>query len=86
MDRAWHHNEPLLLVGESGGGKTTVVHLLSSLLAKGGLDIIKLHINSKAFDVLGGLGKNDQKYRLTGWQCNTCMLASLPSNQTYGRV
>ena len=78
VGRAWQHNEPVLLVGETGGGKTTVVHLLSSLLAKGGLHSINLHTNSEASDFLGGLRPNrkaDQDGALFLWVDGPLVLA-----------
>ncbi|XJO73933.1 hypothetical protein BDV3_004832 [Batrachochytrium dendrobatidis] len=49
---AMQHSEPVLLVGETGCGKTTVVQILSAL-ANRHLHIINAHQNSETADFLG---------------------------------
>ena len=47
--------EPVLLVGETGGGKTTVCELLAKARGYGGLTVINCHMHSEAADFLGAL-------------------------------
>lgn len=54
LERALRFNEPVLLVGETGGGKTTVCQMVAAL--KGcQLQIINCHSNTEAADFIGGL-------------------------------
>ena len=48
------HSEPVLLVGETGCGKTTVVQLLALLLGRP-LHIVNCHAHTETADFLGGL-------------------------------
>ena len=48
------HSEPVLLVGETGCGKTTVVQLLALLLRRP-LHIVNCHAHTETADFLGGL-------------------------------
>ncbi len=48
------NSEPVLLVGETGCGKTTVIQLLSIVL-KRQLRILNCHANTETADILGGL-------------------------------
>ena len=54
VNRCVKQKEPVLLVGETGCGKTTVVQLLSIFL-KRRLDVINCHASSETSDLLGGL-------------------------------
>lgn len=51
---AYKFNEPFLLVGETGVGKTTICQILSSLNGKK-LNIINCHMHSEAADFLGSM-------------------------------
>ena len=61
LARALKFNEPVLLVGPTGCGKTTIVQMLSP----SGLKIINCHQQTEASDFLGGLrpvrGESDSK-------------------------
>lgn len=46
--------EPVLLVGETGCGKTTIVQLLTQLMGRQ-LYCVNCHMNSEGSDFLGGL-------------------------------
>lgn len=46
--------EPILIVGETGCGKTTIVQLLSQLMSRP-LYCVNCHMNSEGSDFLGGL-------------------------------
>ena len=52
--RAWQHQEPVLLVGETGCGKTSVVQALAGLRGVK-LHSLSCHANTEAADLLGGL-------------------------------
>ncbi|XP_059609312.1 midasin [Phlebotomus argentipes] len=52
--KALSFNEPVLLVGPTGCGKTTVCQLVAETLAKS-LRILNCHMHSEAADFLGGL-------------------------------
>ena len=54
LERAMRFDEPVLLVGETGGGKTTACQLISMVLKKK-LSIINCHANTEAADFIGGL-------------------------------
>ncbi|KAJ9190362.1 hypothetical protein P3X46_001577 [Hevea brasiliensis] len=56
--------EPVLLVGETGGGKTTVCQLLSTALASK-LHILNCHQYSETSDFLGGFYPIRERSRLT---------------------
>ncbi|KAI1129610.1 hypothetical protein F5Y10DRAFT_290837 [Nemania abortiva] len=49
---ALHHNEPVLLVGDTGCGKTTVCQLLAESLGKE-LHIVNAHQNTETGDLIG---------------------------------
>jgi midasin len=51
---AMKFKEPILLVGETGCGKTTIVQLLSQLMNRK-LYCVNCHMNSEGSDFLGGL-------------------------------
>lgn len=51
---AMKFKEPILLVGETGCGKTTVVQLLAQLMNRQ-LYCVNCHMNSEGSDFLGGL-------------------------------
>ncbi|CAM9377533.1 unnamed protein product, partial [Scytosiphon promiscuus] len=52
--RCLSHEEPLLLVGATGCGKTTVCQLYSMLLQRR-MHVVNCHQNTEAADLLGGL-------------------------------
>ncbi|KAH7328502.1 hypothetical protein B0I35DRAFT_473203 [Stachybotrys elegans] len=52
LARALRNNEPVLLVGETGCGKTTVCQLLAEALGKG-LHIVNAHQNTETGDLIG---------------------------------
>lgn len=52
VSRALRNNEPVLLVGETGCGKTTVCQLLAEALGKR-LDIVNAHQNTETGDLIG---------------------------------
>ncbi|KAK5990072.1 Midasin [Cladobotryum mycophilum] len=52
VSRALRNNEPVLLVGETGCGKTTVVQLLAEALKKE-LNIVNAHQNTETGDLIG---------------------------------
>ncbi|KAF4457552.1 hypothetical protein F53441_602 [Fusarium austroafricanum] len=52
VSRALRNNEPVLLVGETGCGKTTVVQLLAEALKKE-LHILNAHQNTETGDLIG---------------------------------
>lgn len=52
--RSIQHNEPVLLVGETGCGKTTVVQLCAALLNVK-LHAVNCHQNSEVADFIGGM-------------------------------
>lgn len=72
---AYKFNEPFLLVGDTGVGKTTICQLLASINSKP-LHIVNCHMHSEAADFLGSMrpvragdqsSTNDQKQRLFEW-------------------
>ena len=54
LAHAWDHKEPVLLVGETGCGKTTVVDMVARVLGCG-LHSLSCHNNTESADFLGGL-------------------------------
>ena len=54
LAHAWHHKEPVLLVGETGCGKTTVVEVLAQLMGSSVFSL-SCHNNTESADFLGGL-------------------------------
>ncbi|KAK6519699.1 AAA ATPase midasin [Arthrobotrys megalospora] len=52
LERAIVKNEPVLLVGETGCGKTTVCQLLALALQKN-LEIVNAHMNTETGDIIG---------------------------------
>ncbi|KAM0253891.1 hypothetical protein ACHAQJ_007123 [Trichoderma viride] len=52
VSRALQNNEPVLLVGETGCGKTTVVQLLAEVLSRR-LHIVNAHQNTETGDIIG---------------------------------
>lgn len=53
LTRAMRHNEPVLLVGETGSGKTSVCQLYSSAVGRQ-LRMVNCHQNTETADILGG--------------------------------
>jgi midasin len=54
VSRCVEYREPVLLVGETGSGKTTVCQLLSAILQKD-LRMVNCHQSTEAADLLGSL-------------------------------
>ncbi|XP_034190386.2 midasin [Osmia lignaria lignaria] len=54
LSKACEFNEPVLLIGETGGGKTTVCQLLS-VIRRQKLSIVNCHMHTEASDFLGSL-------------------------------
>ncbi len=52
VSRAIHNNEPVLLVGETGCGKTTVCQMLADALSKK-LHTVNAHQNTETGDIIG---------------------------------
>ena len=52
ISKAIEHNEPILLIGETGGGKTQVFQTLSWMLGKE-LQIVNAHVNLETGDLIG---------------------------------
>ncbi|KAJ6263239.1 hypothetical protein Dda_1800 [Drechslerella dactyloides] len=52
LERAIAKNEPVLLVGETGCGKTTVCHLLA-LAYRRALETVNAHMNTETGDIIG---------------------------------
>ncbi|XP_010261987.1 PREDICTED: midasin isoform X2 [Nelumbo nucifera] len=65
VERCFKLREPVLLVGETGGGKTTVCQLLSIVL-KLKLHILNCHQYTETSDFLGGFYPVRDRSRLTG--------------------
>lgn len=63
--KALEFSEPVLLVGETGCGKTTVVQILSSLF-KQDLYSVNCHMHSESADFLGGLRPVREESRAQG--------------------
>ncbi|XP_065176268.1 midasin-like [Sycon ciliatum] len=80
--RAMEFDEPLLLVGETGCGKTTVCQLLSEL-RKQKLYCVNCHMHSEAGDFLGGLRPvratqpDEEPSKLFEWQDGPLVCALL---------
>ncbi|KAG8656474.1 hypothetical protein MANES_04G142500v8 [Manihot esculenta] len=64
LKRCYELREPVLLVGETGGGKTTVCQLLSTMLGSK-LHILNCHQYSETSDFLGGFFPIRERSRLT---------------------
>ncbi|XP_053995785.1 midasin isoform X2 [Hylaeus anthracinus] len=54
LTKAYDFKEPVLLIGETGGGKTTVCQLLS-VIKQQELSIVNCHMHTEASDFLGSL-------------------------------
>ncbi|KAK4269128.1 hypothetical protein QN277_022325 [Acacia crassicarpa] len=63
VERCYQLREPVLLVGETGGGKTTVCQLLSACLQMK-LHILNCHQNTETSDFIGGFGPIRERSRL----------------------
>ena len=57
VSRALKHNEPVLLVGETGTGKTSVCQLYADIVGKQ-LKTVNGHQNLEAADIIGGQRPN----------------------------
>jgi midasin len=68
LGHAWNHKEPVLLVGETGCGKITVVEVLAKLNSIK-LFSLNCHNNTESSDFLGGLrpDKGGQRRMLFQW-------------------
>ncbi|XP_043707635.1 midasin [Telopea speciosissima] len=64
LERCYKMREPVLLVGETGGGKTTVCQLLSIILGSK-LHILNCHQYTETSDFLGGFYPVRERSRLT---------------------
>ncbi|XP_078434368.1 midasin-like protein isoform X2 [Wolffia australiana] len=64
VERCYHLREPVLLIGETGGGKTTVCQLLSDVF-KSRLHILNCHQYTEASDFIGGFRPIRDRSRLT---------------------
>lgn len=53
VSQALVNNEPVLLVGETGSGKTTVCQVLAERMGKE-LHVINAHQNTETADIIGG--------------------------------
>lgn len=54
VSKALEYKEPVLLVGETGGGKTTVCDLLASMNGQN-LVTVNCHMHTESSDFIGGL-------------------------------
>ena len=54
VGQALQFDEPVLIVGETGSGKTTIIQLFAQILNKH-LYTVSCHQHSEASDFLGGL-------------------------------
>ncbi|XP_017886215.1 midasin [Ceratina calcarata] len=68
LSKACDFKEPVLLIGETGGGKTTVCQLLAAI-RKQRLSIINCHMHTEASDFLGSLRpvREHQSQKLFEW-------------------
>ena len=68
LGHAWNHKEPVLLVGETGCGKTTVVEVIAKLNSIK-LFSLNCHNNTESSDFLGGLrpDRGEQSRMLFQW-------------------
>ncbi|CAA6669952.1 unnamed protein product [Spirodela intermedia] len=64
VERCYKLREPVLLVGETGGGKTTVCQLLSAVI-RSRLHILNCHQYTEASDFIGGFHPVRDRSRLT---------------------
>ncbi|TPX38299.1 hypothetical protein SmJEL517_g00093 [Synchytrium microbalum] len=55
LSRCIQHSEPVLLVGETGTGKTTLCQYVASALAKKSLVVVNAHQSSESSDFLGSM-------------------------------
>ncbi|KAJ1986122.1 AAA ATPase midasin [Dimargaris cristalligena] len=74
------HREPVLLVGDTGTGKTTVCQVLAAVLHNQ-LHIVNCHQNTETADILGGQRPARQRAQLT-IQMRDILLALLPHMQS----
>ena len=80
-------NEPTLLVGETGTGKTTAVQELSKVLGKK-LHVFNMNQNTDSADLMGGFKPVDLKYLLKPiyelfLSVFTGMFEKTPNNQKF---
>ncbi|XP_044727018.1 midasin-like, partial [Chrysoperla carnea] len=70
ISKALQFNEPVLLVGNTGGGKTTICQILSEIHQQK-LYTINCHLHTESADFIGGLRpvreRTDDKNRLFEW-------------------
>ena len=80
---ALERNEPVLLVGETGGGKTTVCQILAEI-RKQQLVCVNCHMNTESADFIGGLrpAVNQEEGRLFEW-CDGPLLQAMQSGSLF---
>ena len=66
VQHAWSFHEPVLLVGETGCGKTTVVQVLSAMAGLN-LHCLNCHSNTESGDFLGSLRPDRKGEQLFAW-------------------
>ncbi|CAA3002690.1 Midasin [Olea europaea subsp. europaea] len=71
IERCYRMREPVLLVGETGGGKTTVAQLFSIILSSK-LHILNCHQYTESSDFLGGFYPVCERSRITSDFQNLC--------------
>ncbi|EPR78644.1 Midasin, partial [Spraguea lophii 42_110] len=50
---SFQNNEPILIVGDTGMGKTKVCEIIKDIIENNGMEIINLHANIEASDLIG---------------------------------
>eukprot|EP00850_Spirogloea_muscicola_P001040 SM000004S14910 [mRNA] locus=s4:133208:176671:- [translate_table: standard] len=83
VERCLRHNEPVLLVGDTGTGKTTVCQLLG-LLRQQQLHIINCHQHTETSDFLGGFRPIRDKDRISSQFSS--LSAGLITSETFQSV
>lgn len=83
VSKSLQFNEPVLLVGQSGCGKTTVCQILAELLQKS-LRILNCHMHTEGADFLGGLRPHREacadKSQLFEWSDGPLVRAMMEGN------
>eukprot|EP00798_Chlamydomonas_sp_ICE-L_P024873 gene24873-10534_t len=83
VDRCLQHKEPVLLVGETGTGKTTVCQLLALMRAQH-LHILNCNQHTEASDFLGGF--RPSRNRAVAMASFTAAAIAVASNPLYGSL